>query len=208
MLRFSSLTLVTLMVAAALSADGANGAAPGASPSAPSGLEARRKALNDLLAEQWDYDLSTNPEFASILGDKRWNDKSSEVSEAAVQRDLAKSREYLTRFKAIDTTGFPEQEALNKTLMVRDLERGLENAKYESWLMPAACVGLGVLLLTVLFWPIGWFARRKYRAVFPLDLVGQRPRRLLVRTSFDVDAQDAVGPCRRGAGDGAVKAGQ
>jgi CubicO group peptidase (beta-lactamase class C family) len=37
-----------------------------------------------------------------------------------------------------------------------------------SWIMPAACVGLGVLLLTVLFWPIGWFARRKYRATFPL----------------------------------------
>ena len=37
-----------------------------------------------------------------------------------------------------------------------------------SWLLPAASVGLGVLLLTVLFWPIGWFARRKYRAAFPL----------------------------------------
>ena len=37
-----------------------------------------------------------------------------------------------------------------------------------SWLLPAACVSLGVLLLTVLFWPIGWFARRKYRAAFPL----------------------------------------
>src|ERR1044071_7417291 len=73
-------------------------------------LEARRKALNDLLAEQWEYNLSENPEFASILGDKRWNDKSSEVSDAAVQRDLQKSREFLTRFEAIDTTGFPEQE--------------------------------------------------------------------------------------------------
>ncbi|HEV8239129.1 MAG TPA: DUF885 family protein [Thermoanaerobaculia bacterium] len=99
-------------------------------------LEARRKALADLLAEQWEYNLSENPEFASIIGDKRWNDKSSEVSDAAVQRDLAKSRQFLTRFEAIDTTGFPEQEALNKTLMVRDLREGLDNAKYEGWLMP------------------------------------------------------------------------
>src|SRR6186713_1363900 len=37
-----------------------------------------------------------------------------------------------------------------------------------SWLLPAASVAIGVLLLTVLFWPIGWFARRKYRATFPL----------------------------------------
>jgi len=37
-----------------------------------------------------------------------------------------------------------------------------------SWILPAASVSLGVLFLTVLFWPIGWFARRKYRATFPL----------------------------------------
>jgi hypothetical protein len=37
-----------------------------------------------------------------------------------------------------------------------------------SWLLPAASVAIGVLLLTILFWPIGWFARRKYRATFPL----------------------------------------
>ncbi len=99
-------------------------------------LAARRKALTDLLAEQWEYSLETSPEFASILGDRRWNDKSSEVSKAAVDRDLAKTREFLTRFEAIDTTGFPEQEALNKTLMVRDLKQGLDNARFEGWLMP------------------------------------------------------------------------
>ena len=99
-------------------------------------LEARRKALADLIAEHWEYNLSQNPEFASIIGDKRWNDKSSEVSAAAVQRDLAKSREFLARFEKIDTTGFPEQEALNKTLMVRDLKLGIDGARFEGWLMP------------------------------------------------------------------------
>jgi len=38
-------------------------------------LAARRKALSDLLAEHWEYTLSKSPEFASILGDKRWNDQ-------------------------------------------------------------------------------------------------------------------------------------
>jgi uncharacterized protein (DUF885 family) len=104
-------------------------------------LAARRKALADLIAEQWEYNLSENPEFASILGDKRWNDKSSEVSAAAVQRDLVKSREFLARFEAIDTTGFPEQEALNKTLMVRDLKLGLDGARFENWLMPVNQMG-------------------------------------------------------------------
>jgi uncharacterized protein (DUF885 family) len=111
---------------------------PSVAHGAAGDLEARRKALTDLLAEHWEYNLSTNPEFASILGDRRWNDKSSEVSAAAVQRDLAKSKEFLARFEAIDTTGFAEQEALNKTLMVRDLREGLATAKFERWLMPVS----------------------------------------------------------------------
>jgi uncharacterized protein (DUF885 family) len=104
-------------------------------------LEGRRKALNDLLAEQWEYNLSTSPEFASILHDRRWNDKLSEVSDAAVQRDLAKAREFLSRFEKVDTTGFPEQEALNKTLMVRGLREQLDNARFEWWLMPVNQMG-------------------------------------------------------------------
>ena len=81
---------------------------------------------------------STNPEFASILGDKRWNDKSSDNSLDAIEKDLAKTAEYLKRFEAVDTTGFPEQEQLNKTLMVRQLKEGLEGAKFKSWEMPVA----------------------------------------------------------------------
>ena len=53
-------------------------------------------------------------------------DQLSEVSDAAVQKDIAKTREFLARFQAIDTAGFPEQEALNKTLMVRGLQEGLD----------------------------------------------------------------------------------
>jgi hypothetical protein len=41
-------------------------------------------------------------------------------------------------------------------------------SRSSSWLLPAACLAIGVVFLTLLFWPIGWFARRKYRATFPL----------------------------------------
>jgi len=81
-------------------------------------LDKRRKALSDLLQEQWEYTLRVNPEFASILGDRRYNDQSSDYSEAAVMRDLAASRKFLARLERIDTKGFPEQEALDKALLV------------------------------------------------------------------------------------------
>ncbi len=105
-----------------------------------SDLEARRKALNDLLAERWEYTLRTSPIYASVLGDKRWNDKIDDFSQKAIDDDLEQSRNYLTRFEAIDTTGFPEQEALNKTLMVRDLRMALDGARFKPWEMPVSQV--------------------------------------------------------------------
>ena len=110
---------------------------PQAMPAAPAAdLAARRKALDDLLAEKWEYDMKTNPEEASILGDKRYNDQLSDVSLKFVLADLEMARKFLARFEAIDTAGFPEQEALNKTLMVRDLRQQLDFARFKEWEMP------------------------------------------------------------------------
>jgi uncharacterized protein (DUF885 family) len=102
----------------------------------PLPLEARRKALNDLLAEQWEYNLRTHPEFASYLGDKRWNNQLSDFSQEAIDKDLVETQKFLVRFEAIDTTGFPAQEILNKQLMVRDLKISLQEARFKDWEMP------------------------------------------------------------------------
>lgn len=123
-------------------------------------LQKRRDALNALLAEQWEYTMSTTPEYASILGDKRWNDKTSDFSQAAIDRDLAKAKEFLARFEAIDTTGFPEQEALNKTLMIRDLRRALEGVRFKDWLMPVSQIG-GIHLMAPQFPPLLTFTSVK-----------------------------------------------
>ncbi len=105
-------------------------------PQAVSPVESRRKGLNDLLAEQWEYKLRTSPIMASFLGDKRWNDKLDDLSPEAIDKDLQEAQRFLVRLEAIDTSGFPEQEALNKTLMVRDLKMQLEGARFKPWEMP------------------------------------------------------------------------
>ncbi|HKR66344.1 MAG TPA: DUF885 family protein [Thermoanaerobaculia bacterium] len=104
-------------------------------------LDRRRKALSDLLHEQWEYVLRTNPEFASILGDRRYNAEVTDVSEKAVHADEAMTRKFLARFQAIDTRGFTEQERLNRDLMVRDLRTSLEAAKFRQWQMPVNQMG-------------------------------------------------------------------
>jgi uncharacterized protein (DUF885 family) len=99
-------------------------------------LDRRRKALDDLLKEQWEYTMRTNPEFASVIGDRRFNDKSADVSEAAIRKDAAETRKFLQRFKAIDTRGFADQEQINKQLMVRNLEDSLDDFNLRMWEMP------------------------------------------------------------------------
>ncbi|HEY4978864.1 MAG TPA: DUF885 family protein [Candidatus Acidoferrum sp.] len=101
-------------------------------------LETRRKSLNDLLAEQWDYRLRTSPLFASLLGDKRWNAELDDFSQVAIDKDLVETQKFLTRFEAIDTSRFPKQEILNKRLMVRDLKMELEGARFKTWEMPVS----------------------------------------------------------------------
>jgi len=122
--------LICLLVVAMLIPFTASAANP------PAGLEARRKALNDLLHERWEYTMRTSPIYASILGDKRYNDKLDDFSQQAIDEDLKQARIFLDRFEAIDTTGFPEQEALNQQLMVRDLKMNLEGARFKPWEMP------------------------------------------------------------------------
>jgi uncharacterized protein (DUF885 family) len=96
----------------------------------------RVKALNDLLAEQWQYNLMESPEFATILGDYRYNDKWSDftIAHVAVQKKDAEA--FLKRFEAIDTNGFSDQDKLNQQLMVRQLKDGLEGIELKGYEMP------------------------------------------------------------------------
>src|SRR3954469_13827830 len=107
-----------------------------AQPHSKESVDANRKKLDGLLKEQWEYVLRTSPEFASILGDKRYNDKLSDFSQKAIEEDLRQTKIFLDKFNTVDTTGFPEQDELNKRLMVRDLSRSLENAHFKNWQMP------------------------------------------------------------------------
>lgn len=109
---------------------------PAAPAAATTDLEGRRKALDTLLREHWEHHLRTHPEFASIIGDKRYNDRLTDFSQAAIDRNLAQAAGFLKRFEAIDTTGFPEQERLNQELMVRQLRLELEGARFKDWEMP------------------------------------------------------------------------
>jgi len=105
-------------------------------PAADRDLAGRLDGFHALLHEQWEYTLEHQPEFASILGDRRYNDRWSDPSPEGVAADLHAKLSFLARFSAVDTTGFPDSDALDLQLMIRGLREDLEDAHFEDWLMP------------------------------------------------------------------------
>ncbi|HEU5457978.1 MAG TPA: DUF885 domain-containing protein [Terracidiphilus sp.] len=110
-------------------------------PATPPSLDQRRAALNDLFGQYWDANLQHNPEFASTIGDKRFNDKLFDFSVEAYNAWLAQEQNFLMRLATIDTTGFTDQEKLSRDLLMRHFTQDLEAADYKEWEMPVNQLG-------------------------------------------------------------------
>ncbi len=99
-------------------------------------LEHRRDQLRTSLVEEWEYELRESPEFATMIGDYRYNDRWSDLSLEHIERQKRDLADWLARFQAIDTSGFPEQEGLDHRLMVRKLKEDAEALEFKDYEMP------------------------------------------------------------------------
>ena len=97
--------------------------------------QAAHEQLHSLFAEQWDYEMRSSPEWATALGDNRFNDRLGDYSAEFFERDLEQNRKFLARFEAISPTGLSEQDVLSRELMIRELRQEIEGAKFKPWEM-------------------------------------------------------------------------
>ncbi|HMF53184.1 MAG TPA: DUF885 domain-containing protein, partial [Edaphobacter sp.] len=104
-------------------------------------VEARSKALAALFDEIWQDRLKHSPEYASFLGDKRYNDQWSDYSVQEVNASLARGRTFIDSLSAMDITGLKPQEILSRNLMIRDLSDAQEGAHFKEWEMPVNQTG-------------------------------------------------------------------
>ncbi|MEO8778814.1 MAG: DUF885 family protein [Rhodanobacter sp.] len=111
-------------------------AAPAAQSAAKGDVATRVAALNTLLAEQWQYNLKNSPEFATALGDLRFNDRWTDASLGHLAVDHQATQNFLKRFEAIDTSGFADNDKLNQQLMVRQLKDQLRGYQLKLYEMP------------------------------------------------------------------------
>ena len=96
----------------------------------------RSRQLSRLFDEIWQDKLSHSPEYATYLGDKRFDDQLTDYSPRAVNDSLARGRAFIQRLSAIDTAGLSHQEQLSAELMLRSLIEDQEAARFKEWEMP------------------------------------------------------------------------
>ena len=126
-----SVAYLVLAIAPSMRAQGLNAANAQASS-----LEDRRKALAGIFHDYWEDYLAHHPEFASTIGDKRFNDKISDYSVGAVNDELSRGQNFLLRLAQIDPTGLSDQEKTSRDLLLRKLADEQEGAEFKEWEMP------------------------------------------------------------------------
>jgi uncharacterized protein (DUF885 family) len=113
------------------------------SAQAPASVDTRLAAQNALFNDSWETALKMSPTLATAVGDYRYNDQLGDYSLAATaarhERDLAD----LARIKAIDDTGFPEQDLISHDLFLRQLQQRVEDYDLKEYEMPLSSSGGG-----------------------------------------------------------------
>jgi uncharacterized protein (DUF885 family) len=94
-----------------------------------------------LLHDEWEFELRSSPEFATFLGDHRFDDQVSDNSEAAIRANIEKQRKFLERANQIQSAKLDADDELNLKLIKRKLQLDLDWVPLEPWLMPVTQMG-------------------------------------------------------------------
>jgi uncharacterized protein (DUF885 family) len=92
--------------------------------------------LYALFDSEWELGLKENPTFASFLGDKRYNNRWTDSSLAAIEKRNRHGIETLAALKKISRNELSVSDRLNYDLFQKDLEEAIEAAKFKRYLTP------------------------------------------------------------------------
>lgn len=78
--------------------------------------------LAAVIADHWAWWLSVNPEQATALGERRYDDRVSDLSLEAADAQARQAKAFLDRLKAIPDTGLSPSDRVNKGVLARLLD--------------------------------------------------------------------------------------
>ncbi|MCJ8190805.1 DUF885 domain-containing protein [Sphingomicrobium aestuariivivum] len=88
-----------------------------------------------LTTRYWQWQLEQYPTLASSVGVKDYDDRLSDMSLEAMDARVRESEFFLARLKAIPDEGLTAKARVNKMILERNLETGIEGAGYGQRLM-------------------------------------------------------------------------
>jgi uncharacterized protein (DUF885 family) len=93
-------------------------------------------ALRRFFADEWERSLRDSPETATYQGDKRFNDRWSDLSLAAIATREAADRAALARLRSFDRARLSPAEQLDYDTFEWQLQRAVERQKFREYLQP------------------------------------------------------------------------
>ncbi|WNG20619.1 DUF885 domain-containing protein [Cystobacter fuscus] len=97
--------------------------------------------LHALIASEWQYQLEHCPTYASVLGDRRWNDRWDDRSLTAIEADHQHNLQILARLQELDRQQLPAEDQLTYDLFRRDYELWIEEHRLKWHLLPTNHMG-------------------------------------------------------------------
>ncbi len=94
------------------------------------------KKLHALFDEEWQWTLQNNPEFATSIGDPRYDDRLRDLAVPAIEASKAHKRDLLNRIREIERARLTGQDVLSYDLFLRETEQGVALQRFPSELMP------------------------------------------------------------------------
>jgi prolyl oligopeptidase len=105
------------------------------------GEKSESEKFHELLSEQWEKGIIRNPEWASSLGDNRFNDKLNDTSYETILKRQGETRELQETVKKIDRSKLSEDDQLNYDLYFQGIEKQIEGFQFLSYLIPIDQMG-------------------------------------------------------------------
>jgi len=126
--------IAALMAGLHLAAPAAAQAAAKAAPTTASDAAAKtRQALLALFDEAWEADARAAPEWATLRGDLRFNDKLSDRSAAAIAARDAFARDMLARAQAIDAGLLNDTDRVSLALFIHRYQQDVALQGFTGW---------------------------------------------------------------------------
>ncbi len=93
-------------------------------------------ALHALLDEDWEWRKREFPEYATQLGDHRYDGRLTDRSLEAIERRKAHEREMLDRIRRLDRAALSGEDVLSYDLFLHDKELSVEGQRWPQELIP------------------------------------------------------------------------